>query len=102
MKPVEISFILWFMPFDLRRIRKTIRQQESQGRQLADVVSPSLLHQKLTLRFAERDAPPPTEVRYAHGPRRTNIEGFKILATVVDDYLWIPFGYYYFLERDMV
>jgi hypothetical protein len=101
MQSVTISFMMWVVPFDLWRIRKTIRQQESRGLHLTEVVPPSLFHQRLSLRFAERDTVSPTNVRFVFGWRLAKFEGYKILSTVKNDAAGIPFGYYYFFEQHM-
>jgi len=101
MRAVTISFIMWAVPFDLWRIRKTIKRQESQGLHLAEVVPPSLFHQRLALRFAGQNAALPTEVRFVFGWRRVKFEGYKVLSTVMNDAVGIPVGYYYFLEQQM-
>ena len=99
MSHAEVSFILWSPPFDVRRIRRNLRRQASQGLHLVEVVPPSFLHPTLTLRFAERDGAPPIEVRYDYGSRRRRFQSYKVVFCVVDDIFWMPVGHYYFLEK---
>lgn len=101
MNKKEISFILWFEPFDLWRIRRVIRNMEDKGFELDIVIPPSLKQQRIKLIFVQKENPECVEVKFLLGSRKVEIENYIILWMVVSDYLWIPIGYYYFLKREI-
>jgi hypothetical protein len=97
----QISFLLWFEPFDLWRIRRSIRKMAGEGFELDFVTPPSFKKQRITLLFAQKADPEYVEVKFLFGSRKADIENYTILWTVVSDYLWIPFGCFYFLKRKL-
>jgi len=60
---VTVRFILWFEPFDLWRIRRTIKKYEATGYELAQVTPPGFPGpQRLSMCFTRSPQVSPTQV----------------------------------------